>query len=135
MTLDQIENAIVTQLGTQATDINIEPYPDDPKTFTLRHHKGAMLVRYDGAKFDKGKNLQFRNQTGELRFAVEIVARALRSHQGVYELLDNGRKALTGFKLQEYSKFWLSEEDFIAQESGLWYYRQIFITTGRNSEQ
>jgi hypothetical protein len=46
-----IEDAIVNQLRSQISSIEIAHYPDRPESWRMTHRVGAALVMYKGAQY------------------------------------------------------------------------------------
>lgn len=135
-----IETAILTQLESQITSIEIAHYPDRPETYRLTHRIGAALVRYDGAVYgpiaDTGTVVQRRR----LRFAVRLVMRDLGwsfggeadgPSPGAYAMIEAVRTALTGFQIGGCGKMAPARERFIERDKqgAVWIYEIAFALT------
>jgi hypothetical protein len=135
-----IESAILAQLRSQISTIEITHYPDRPETYRLTHRVGAALIRYDGATYgsiiDTGAVVQKR----ELRFAVRVIVRDLGwslggdpsgTTPGAYGLLESIRSALTGFQIGGCSKMHPVLERFVERDrqGGVWIYESIYALT------
>lgn len=135
MSILQFEEAIIARLTTDIAGVQIEPFPDDPRNYKMIHPVGAILVNYEGARFEKGKAIGFVNQVSEIRFRMNLIMKHLRTHQGIYAYLDLVKESLTGFQIAGLSKMEPVEEKYLDQRTGLWYYYQVFKANGRVLEQ
>ncbi|HLW69378.1 MAG TPA: Gp37 family protein [Candidatus Binataceae bacterium] len=135
-----LENAIVSQLGSQINSIEIAHYPDRPESYRLTHRVGAALVRYDGAAYGDLIDTAAVVQKRTLRFAVRLMMRDLGwsyggdaggPSPGAYALLEAIRGALTGFQIGGCTKMYPLKDQFLERdkEGGVWIYESIFAFT------
>jgi hypothetical protein len=132
-----IEGAIVNQLRTQVSAIEIVHYPDRPEAYRMTHRVGAALVSYLGSTYgplvDTGSIVQDR----KLEFEVRLIARDLGwayggpadgLNPGAYELLESIRTALTGFIIPGCRKIYPVKERFIGRDpqGGVFIYALTF---------
>ena len=135
-----IETAILTQLKSLITSIEITHYPDRPETYRLTHRIGAALVRYDGAIYGPIDDTGTVAQRRRLRFAVRLVMRDLGwsfggdgdgPSPGAYAMIEAVRVALTGFQIGGCGKMAPSRERFIERDKqgAVWIYEIAFALT------
>jgi hypothetical protein len=135
-----IETAILTQLKSQITSVEIAHYPDRPETYRLTHRIGAALVRYDGAAYGPIMDTAAVAQRRRLRFAVRLVMRDLGwsfggegdgPSPGAYAMIEAVRAALTGFEIGGCSKIRPVRERFIERDKqgAAWIYEITFALT------
>ena len=132
-----IEDAIVTQLRSQISTIEITHYPDRPETWRMTHRVGAALVRYKGAHYgdllDTGAIIQER----KLEFEISIMMRdlgwavggdAAGPSPGAYAIIESIRVALTGFEIPGCRKIYPMNEKFVKRDKqgGVWTYAATF---------
>jgi hypothetical protein len=132
-----IEDAIVTQLRSQITSIEIGHYPDRPETWRLTHRVGAALVMYKGAQYgdllDTGAIIQER----KLEFEISIMMRDLGwavggdpsgPSPGAYAIIEGIRTALTGYLIPGCRKMYPVREKFIKRDKqgSVWTYASTF---------
>lgn len=134
MTTEQIEDAIISKLQTDITDLQIEGFPDSPDDYRLIHPVGAILVQYRGSDFDEPKALDTVSQTKRMDFLTVLVMRHLRSHQGAYAYLDSIRSSLRGHQITGFSKIYPVRERFLAEKNGIWWWAITFRMLGREVE-
>lgn len=132
-----IETAIVEQLVSQISVIEIVHFPDKPETYRMTHPVGSALVSYRGATYgdliDTGPVAQLR----KLEFEVRLLARdlgwsygalATGVSPGAYALLEAVRLALTGFRIPGCRKIYPLKERFVERDAqgGVWIYSVSF---------
>jgi hypothetical protein len=92
----------------------------------LRHAVGALLVRYTGARFDAPEATDVVVQTQTMQIEIAALMRALRTHDGLYPLLDSVRRALTGFRPAGCSPMHPMRETYTDYAEGVWQYTMEF---------
>lgn len=128
MNILEIEQAIIERLKLKIDGIPVEPYPDKPSEYRLLHARGALLVRYVGSDFSPPLPTDIVVQDRDVDFDVVVVMRHLTGHDGIYEMLDSVRMALTGFKPLGCSQMYPTSEKFVSEENGIWQYAVTFRT-------
>jgi len=130
MNLETFEDAIISRLKDQISNIQIESFPQDPIEYQLTHAKGAVLVRYNNSDYTEPEP----NEEGiavtprRLNWTINIAQRGLRyqdAHQGIYSILEQIRVALTGYTptgFQDSSILWPTGDAFLFEEDGIWWY-------------
>lgn len=109
-----IEQQIVARLRAALTidadpypRVDVEPWPNDPASYKMRHPRGAVLAMYAGSKFDESATAR-QVISFDARFELVIISKTLRAPEvalaagepdtGVYTLLDVCRNALLGWR-------------------------------------
>ena len=132
-----IEDAIVTQLRSQISAIEITHYPDRPETWRLTHRVGAALVMYKGAHYGDLLDTAATIQERKLEFEVSIMMRdlgwavggdAAGPSPGAYAIIEAVRTALTGFEIPGCRKMYPVSEKFVKRDKqgGVWTYASTF---------
>src|SRR5579863_348451 len=132
-----IEDAIVTQLRSQISSIEIAHYPDRPETWRMTHRVGAALVIYKGAQYGDLLDTAAVIQERKLEFEVSVMMRDLGwavggdasgPSPGAYSIIEAIRAALTGFQVPGCRKMYPLREKFIKRDKqgGVWTYSSIF---------
>ncbi len=131
-TLNSISEAYIAVLEAAFPDLKVEPYPDDVKTYSLGHHKGAILVVYQDRKFKEGQYSDGSGQINNPVFLITYVSRSLIAKNkapGMYDLLDLGREALKDLDFER-SKASIIGEGFLdVKQGGVWMYGQYWKHT------
>lgn len=133
------ENTIIERLAEKIQGVKIEAFPDEPKKLRLNHPKGHILVQYAGSDFSKSllEDENYISQERNMKFIINVVTRSLRGHQGAYAYLENCRKALTGYQIEECQKMYPIGDDFKdwSSEDGIWTYGIVFIVPVITNEE
>src|SRR5579863_3857183 len=135
-----IEDAIVTQLRSQISSIEIAHYPDRPETWRMTHRVGAALVMYKGAEYGKLLDTAAAIQERKLEFEVSVMMRDLGwavggdasgPSPGAYSIIESIRAALTGFVVPGCRKMYPVREKFLKRDKqgGVWTYASTFALT------
>jgi hypothetical protein len=132
-----IEDAIVTQLRSQISSIEITHYPDRPETWRLTHRVGAALVMYKGAQYGDLLDTAAVIQERKLEFEISVMMRDLGwavggdasgPSPGAYAILEALRAALTGYQVPGCRKMYPIRERFVKRDKqgGVWTYSSTF---------
>ena len=132
-----IEDAIVTQLRSQISSIEIAHYPDRPETWRMTHRIGAALVMYKGAEYGELLDTAAIIQERKLEFEVSVMMRdlgwavggdAAGPSPGAYAIIEAIRAALTGYQVPGCRKMYPVREKFIKRDKqgGVWTYSSTF---------
>jgi len=132
-----IEAAIVAQLRSQISSIEIAHYPAEPETWRLTHRVGAALVIYKGAQFGALLDTAAVIQERKLEFEVAVMMRDLGwavgsaasgPSPGAYSIIESVRAALTGFQIPGCRKMYPLREKFLKRDKqgGVWTYASTF---------
>jgi hypothetical protein len=132
-----IESAIVAQLLSRISLIEVVHFPDRPEAYRMTHPVGAALVSYRGATYGDLIDTAAVAQLRKLEFEVRLMARdlgwsygALASgvSPGAYSLLEAVRVALTGFQIPGCRKTYPLKERFVERDAqgGVWIYAISF---------
>ena len=132
MSINTIENSIITQLQDNIADLKIEGFPDKPAEYKLLHPKGAVLVHFQGASYTAPEEKNFIQQEADLEFGVTLLIKGLRDKNGAYTYIDTIISALTGFTPTGCNKMYPVKTDFLSEEGGLWQYALSFTVPTEN---
>ena len=132
-----IEDAIVSQLQSQISTIEIAHYPDRPETWRLTHRVGAALVMYKGAQFGEMLDTSAIIQERKLEFEISVMMRDLGwavggdasgPSPGAYAIIEGIRTALTGYEVPGCRKMYPVREKFVKRDKqgGVWTYSSTF---------
>jgi hypothetical protein len=132
-----IETAIVEQLRSSISLIEIVHFPDRLEAYRMTHRIGAALVAYRGATYGDLFDSALVAQPRKLEFEVRLMARDLGWSYGAigsgvgpgaYSLLEAVRAALTGFLIPGCRKIYPLKERFIERDAqgGVWIYAISF---------
>jgi len=126
-----IEDAIITQLRSQISSIEIAHYPDRPETWRMTHRIGAALVMYKSAEYGELLDTAAIIQQRKLEFEISIMMRDLGwavGGDGAYAIIEAIRAALTGFQIPGYRKMYPVREKFVKRDKqgGVWTYASTF---------
>jgi hypothetical protein len=132
-----IEDAIVTQLRSQISTIEITHYPDRPETWRMTHRVGAALVMYKGAHYGDLLDTSAVIQERKLEFEISIMMRdlgwavggdAAGPSPGAYAITESIRVVLTGFEIPGCRKIYPVSEKFVKRDKqgGVWTYASTF---------
>jgi len=132
-----IEAALVNQLNTQATEIEVAHFPDTPEAYRMTHRIGAALVRYEGGEYGKLIDTAAIVQERTLKFEITVMMRDLGwnvggpsggATPGAYAIMEAVRIALTGFQVPGCDKAYPLRERFVKRDKqgGVWIYAISF---------
>lgn len=127
--ISELEAAVLARLQAKIANYAIEPYPDKPETYKLKHQRGAFLVSYRGADYEEPDDTGDIAQTRRMLVDVTIECRQLSGHDGAYTMLELARIALTGFRVAGFTKLALVRERFLARGEGVWLFAITFATS------
>jgi hypothetical protein len=132
-----VEAAIVAQLQSALSGIEIAHYPDRPESYRMTHRVGAALVMYKGAQYGAQLDTAAIVQERRLEFEVTVMMRDLGwsyggagdgPSPGAYAILESIRAALTGFRVPGCRKMYPVRERFVERDrqGGVWIYAIAF---------
>ncbi|MGH8013345.1 MAG: Gp37 family protein [Candidatus Binataceae bacterium] len=132
-----LENAIISQLASQISAIEVAHFPDKPDVYRMTHRVGAALVRYQGATYGGIYDTAAVVQERKVEFEVSILMRDLGWNTGgaeggpspgAYAMLERVRAALTGFQIPGCTKMKAVQERFVERDKqgGVWIYSISF---------
>lgn len=138
MDLKPIEQDIVTRLKAIVApnnEVEIQAFPDNPNEYNLIHPGGALLVRFNGIAYQTPdpNNQKFLTQDGLFQWIIVEMQRNLSlkgANQGVYELIESVRAALTGYTistLSDASVMYPTGVQFVSEDQGKWVYQSSFV--------
>jgi hypothetical protein len=132
MAINTIEQAIITQLETYITTLQVEGFPDKPSEYRLLHPTGAILVSYNGSNFSTPEGAGFILQTQNLEFSITVIVRNLRDKNGAYSHIDSIISTLTGFSPGGCGKMYPTTVTFLNESNGIWQYGMTFMAPSEN---
>lgn len=132
-----IEAALVSQLNSQITEIEVAHFPDAPEAYRMTHRIGAALVRYEGGEYGKLIDTAAIAQERTLKFEITVMMRDLGwnvggpsggATPGAYAMMEAVRIALTGFQVPGCDKAYPLRERFVKRDKqgGVWIYAMTF---------
>ncbi len=135
-----IEDAIVSQLRSQISSIEITHYPDSPETWRMTHRVGAALVMYKGAQYGELLDTVAVIQERKLEFEIAVMMRDLGwavggdasgPSPGAYAIIEGIRAALTGYQIAGCRKMYPVREKFLKRDKqgGVWTYASTFAVS------
>jgi hypothetical protein len=135
-----IEAAIIAQLKSQVSSIEVSHYPDHPESWRLAHRIGAALVQYKGSEYGPRLDCAAVVQERKLQFEIALVMRDLGwsvggepggTSPGAYAMIEAVRAALTGFVVPGCRKMYPVKERFVERDrqGGVWIYALAFALT------
>ena len=126
MNVLQIEEALLSKLQEELSELSVEAFPDKPDDYDFIHPVGAVLVKYDSSSFSDDYCLAYTAQYRTLTFMVVSLTRNLRTHCGCYDVLERIRNAILGLKLPGLEQVKQVDEQFSDETDGIWTYIQTF---------
>lgn len=124
--------AALTIDGQPHPVVDVEPWPDDPVAYRMKHPRGAVLVMYHGAKFNESTTSRQLIEF-DARFDIGLLSKTLRApvvsrdagepDTGVYTLLDKCRSAFLAWRPDGAANITrLVAESFEGYREGVWQY-------------
>ncbi|HSA06150.1 MAG TPA: Gp37 family protein [Candidatus Gastranaerophilales bacterium] len=132
MNINTIENEIIAQLQSDITDLKIEGFPDNPAQYKLIHPKGAILVHFLDANYNKPEENIFIQQAVNLEFALTLIIKGLRDKNGAYSYIESVISSLTGFNPTDCGKIYPVKVEFLREDNGIWQYTFTFSVPTEN---
>jgi len=132
MSINTIEQSIITQLQSVLTALQIEGFPDKPSEYRLLHPVGAVLVAYNGTNYSKPEGMGQVIQTADMEFSVTLIVRNLRDKNGAYIYIDSIVSTLTGYSPTGAGKMYPTNITFLNESNGVWQYGLTFIAHYEN---
>jgi len=127
-----IEQAVVARLREKLPEILVESYPDEPESYRLQHHLGAILVRYEGSRYGEPQDAGRVVQERTILFDIDVVMANLSAAGeagGVYHYLEGVRLALTGYRPPGCTRRLRPVSDaYIGRRNHTWQYGILFAT-------
>lgn len=122
----------LTLAGQAHPVVDVEPWPDDPVAYRMMHPCGAVLVMYQGAKYDEEATAR-QIVKSESLLELALLSKTLRApvvqiepgepDTGVYTLLDTCRRALLGWQPDGATNITrLIKEAYEGYREGVWSY-------------
>lgn len=124
-----IETAIVNELAEKLEGVKIEGFPDDGAELGKAAPARRILVGYQSSDFEILAENPALFVKEILTYEITIGVKGLRTHSGVYMLLEEVRRILTGFlpvQAINARKMRPTGCSYKGIESGIWYYSANF---------
>lgn len=121
--ISALETAITNRLLGWAglSDFQVEPWPEKPENYSLNSPNGALLVAYKGSKYGGPIPSDIVAQNRAMEFEIRIMVRSLRDHTGGYTVIEEVRKAITGWIPDGATRSaYLTTDGFLSEENGIW---------------
>jgi len=98
--IKEIEDALVTRVSEIMNPFGfaVEPFPDNPDSYTFTHPLGAVLVVNKGSRYSPPETMGKAIQDRKLTFELTVMVRNLREHRGAYPTIDALALGLAGWK-------------------------------------
>lgn len=129
--LKQLETAILDKVRSLAAGSRsfVKDFPDKPSNLETVVPNGQVLVGYKRSTFNLIQNFYPITMTQNVEFEVSLQLKNLRTHNGIYSLIDVIRFGLIGFvPLQGIQRgMYPISESFVSFDQGIWYYSQVFV--------
>lgn len=138
MVIQSIEDAIIARLKSQLSALQIQGFSLKAVEFAMKHPVGAILVNYQGSKYNTIKTANRVYQERWLSFAIFLLIKNLRIQDGApagaYDYIDTILTALTGYKIANCSKICPVTDEFKDEDAGLWQYGLLIKLRTQNNE-
>lgn len=116
--IERVERAIVAHLaGIVPNDVRLELQPDDPANFLMGDAPRAVLVHFIDAAAAPANAVKVAGRTA---FAINVLARSQRGHEGGLALVQIIERAMAGVALPGARAFAVRRARLIDQTGGLW---------------
>ncbi len=116
--LAELEQALLDRLS--ALDLAVEPFPDRPDSYQVRHENGALLVTIAGRAFSDPEQGPVYART--VRVVLSLLVYSLRGHSGAYTYLEQIEQLLSGWEYGGYRFFPVSEDIGEEVANNVWLY-------------
>lgn len=131
MNLLTAQDAIKTQLGTLGLGMQIDDFPENVQDYQLLDNRGAVLVRYQGAVYERpeGNRSGTIEQERRIQWAITAVSTNLFSNNGLYAKMELIRAGLTNFTLTgltDSTVLYPVSENYLGNQNCQWWYEMIF---------
>lgn len=125
--IEQLEKVIIDRLKEEFEPAKCEvlAMPDDLENYSMKHPSGALLVQYSGTTTQSTGSMVFQTEVHE--FTIHILFRNLRTHEGVYEVIDNVKAVLREATAQGgFVHIGTDFRDYF-EDNGVWHYESRFV--------
>lgn len=135
MSIENLENAIISRLQTKVTDLIVETFPNNPDEYEFVHPIGVILVFYTGSAYSKTKSISNIVQDELAEFGITIMIRNLDLKKGCYKYLDQVKNTLTGYKIDNCKKMYPTKSKILSEDGGIWQYGITFAIPMQSTEE
>lgn len=121
--ISALETAITNRLLSWAglADFQVEPWPEKPENYSLDSPNGALLIAYKGSNYGGPIPSDVVAQNRAMEFEIRILVRSLRDHSGGYSVIEEVRKAITGWVPEGATRSaYPTKDGFLSEENGIW---------------
>lgn len=124
----QLEAAFTARFRDRIPGLVVKPFPNDVSTHKLLG-KSELLLVYRGGPFETPRRTDLVVQERTVNFEAVLAIQSLDGHTGAYELLEQIRLAVQGWKpLPECEPVRIVRDQFLDERSGQWYWAVFFST-------
>lgn len=113
---------LTAHLQAALPELAVDLFPDRPSEYRFMHPVGAVLVQYQGSRFERPQALQAIVQQRLLNIHLTVFGRNLHHDWGALAILDNIRLAVVGYAPIDCSPIHLLSEGFLDETAGAWQY-------------
>lgn len=125
--IDAVIDGVINRLANRLpARLRIERFPDKPEEYDFEGSDGAVLVLYDGAKFDAPGIPGAAGLRREFRLVVVALTRRLGGPDGGWGLIEDIRLALHGESFGGCRALVPVEDEFEDQAQGVARFRIVF---------
>ena len=131
MNLLTAQDALETKLGTLGLDMRVEDYPENVQDYQLLDNRGAVLVKYNGAVYERPAPNRSATieQERRIQWSITVVMANLFDNDGLYAKMELIRAGLTGYTfsaLTDSTVLYPVSENYLGNQNSLWWYEMIF---------
>ena len=125
--LVEIREMIKDKLELDISDLAVEIAPDKWADYNMDHPTGAILINYGGRRWTSPSGEQ---QTYNLSFTLILCLRSGYNSSIGLQTLERVRQSMTNGLYIDNLPFWISNEEPLGEDEGIWYWGLDFITYG-----
>lgn len=126
---------ITARIQKALPELEVRLFPDRPSEYRFIHPVGAVLVQYQGSRFDNHRSLDVIVQQRAIQVHLTIFSRSLHHDWGALNMLDRIRLTILGFAPVDCSPIHMLSEAFLDETAGAWQYEMRLQTETQEVEQ
>lgn len=127
MKISEIRKSVIDKLESEIRNLAVEPFPNNPKEYALTHHRGAVLIAFDGLNFTIPDMIQ---QVYSLSLTATVLFQSSLDSGEMLDELDRIRQSITNELYIYGSRFYCVNQVPLGEEDNIWYYKIKFILPG-----